>query len=232
MQIAPVAKPLRQKTRFSQTLGLAKAGNALKIMETGCARALKRQEFAMRHALTSKLLVASPTIGDPRFAGTVIYMCSHSDEHGMGLVINKPMGALVLPELLSQIGIESSILAPKNPVLRGGPVDQARGFVLHTDDYKAEDSTHEIAPGISITATKEVLNALASDTPPERAVLALGYAAWGPGQLEDELMGNVWLIADADPEIIFDTDLDTKWTRALNSIGVDPARLIHGGGHA
>lgn len=186
----------------------------------------------MRHALTSKLLVASPTIGDPRFAGTVIYMCSHSDEHGMGLVINKPMGALVLPELLSQIGIESSILAPKNPVLRGGPVDQARGFVLHTDDYKAEDCTHEIAPGISITATKEVLNALASDTPPERAVLALGYAAWGPGQLEDELMENVWLIADADPDIIFDTDLDTKWTRALNSIGVDPARLIHGGGHA
>ncbi len=186
----------------------------------------------MRHSLTSKLLVASPTIGDPRFAATVVYMCSHSEEHGMGIVINKPMGALVLPDLLSQIGIESSILAPKNPVLRGGPVDQARGFVLHTNDYEVEDATFPISPGVSLTATKEVLNALASDHPPERAVLALGYAAWGPGQLEGELMENAWLVADADPDIIFDLDLETKWARALRSIGVDPARLVHNAGRA
>ena len=137
-----------------------------------------------------------------------------------------------MPDLLSQIGIESSILAPRNPVLRGGPVDQARGFVLHTDDYNVDDATHEISPGISLTATKEVLDALASESPPERAVLALGYAAWGPGQLEGELLENVWLIADADPDIVFDLDLDTKWDRALRSIGVDPARLVHDAGRA
>lgn len=186
----------------------------------------------MRETLTAKLLVAMPTIGDPRFASSVIYMCSHTEDHGMGIMINKPMGELRLPDLLSQIGIASSIMAPQQPVLRGGPVDRERGFVLHTDDYSAINATHQIAPGVSLTATKDVLAALVSPAPPERAVLALGYASWGPGQLEDELMDNAWLVADADPELIFDLDLETKWDRALQSIGVDPARLTHQAGRA
>jgi putative transcriptional regulator len=186
----------------------------------------------MRDSLTAKLLVATPTIGDPRFSCSVIYVCSHTEDHAMGIIVNKALGRLTLPDLLDQIGIQSSIIAPPRPVLRGGPVDRERGFVLHSDDYSARHATHAIAPGISLTATKEVLEAIVSETPPHQAVLALGYASWGPGQLEGEILENAWMIADAEPDMIFDLDLETKWDRAMRSIGVDPARLTHQSGRA
>lgn len=182
--------------------------------------------------LKGQMLIASPAIGDPRFERTVVFMCAHSDEHAMGIVVNKPMGELRLPDLLSQLDVPSSISAPDVPVLNGGPVDRDRGFVLHTDDYLVREATLEVGRGIGLTATKEVLSAIASPGAPERAMLALGYAQWGPGQLEDELMTDAWLTCEGDPDLVFSADLDDKWARALALIGVSPDRLTGFSGSA
>jgi len=174
--------------------------------------------------LPGRLLIASPAIQDA-FARSVILVCAHSTEHAMGIVLNNPMTDLRIGELLSQLQIEDADRAPDQAVLNGGPVDQDRGFVVHTSDYHAEDSTLEIGGGIALTATKEVLEAIASEDGPTRATLALGYAGWGPGQLESELQDNAWLVGTADDELIFGTAIKDKWRYALSLIGVTPERL-------
>lgn len=182
--------------------------------------------------LAGKLLIATPTIGDPRFDRTVIFMCDHSEEHAMGIIINKPVDGLRLPDLFAQLEVECAQPAPDKPVLLGGPVDRDRGFVLHSPDFNAEGSTLPVSGKIALTATKDVLEAIASATPPRRSVLALGYAGWGAGQLEDELAANAWLVAEPDEALIFDDEDERKWERALEILGVTPEHLSVMAGHA
>jgi putative transcriptional regulator len=182
--------------------------------------------------LGGKLLVATPSIGDPRFDRTVILMCDHSSEHAMGIVINKPVDGLRLPELFAQLGISHPDDAPDRAVLLGGPVDRDRGFVVHTTDYATADSTLPVCDGLSLTATKDVLEAIASASPPRRSLLALGYAGWGAGQLESELAANAWLVTEPDETLIFDTANEAKWQGALDRIGVTPEHLSFMAGHA
>lgn len=182
--------------------------------------------------LGGKLLIATPMIGDPRFDRSVILMCDHSDEHAMGIIINKPVSGLRLPELFEQLGVESDASAPDRAVMLGGPVERDRGFVLHSDDFAADGSTLPVSEGIGLTATKDILEAIASDHPPRRSVLALGYAGWGPGQLEDELTANAWLVAEPDETLIFGDGNEDKWEQALAIIGISPEHLSSLSGHA
>jgi len=182
--------------------------------------------------LERQLLIAMPTMGDPRFARTVIYMCSHNAEGAMGLVINKPYPGLTFPNLLTQLGIEST--AENDIVVRlGGPVETGRGFVLHSTDYMRQGSVKiDESIGIGLTATLDVLRAIASGTGPQRSLFALGYAGWAAGQLDTEIQDNAWLAAPADPDLIFHADLETLWDRAVRKIGVDVAKLASVSGHA
>lgn len=182
--------------------------------------------------LTGKLLIASPLIGDPRFDRAVVYMCAHGPDHAMGIILNKPMGALRLPALFEQLEVKSEIEVPDAAVLDGGPVDRDRGFVLHTSDIELGPATMEIAPDIGLTATREILEAIASHAAPRRSLLALGYAGWGEGQLEDEIGANAWLVADPDEALLFDADYERKWERALKTLGVTPEFLTASSGHA
>lgn len=182
--------------------------------------------------LDRQLLIAMPTMGDPRFARTVIYMCSHNAEGAMGLVINKPYPGLTFPNLLTQLGIEPTI--DNDIIVRlGGPVETGRGFVLHSTDYMHQGSVKlDESRGIGLTATLDVLRAIANGTGPQRSLFALGYAGWGPGQLDAEIQENAWLAAPADPDLIFDSDLDALWERAVRKIGVDVAKLSSVAGRA
>jgi putative transcriptional regulator len=167
-----------------------------------------------------------PGIGDTRFEHSVILLCAHNAEHAMGLAINRPVEGLSLASVLTRLGIASSITLPDDLVLMGGPVESDRGFVLHTDDYQSPQSSMAVTPGLALTATPEVLEAIAAhNARPRRSLLALGYAGWEAGQLEQEILGNTWLICDPDESLIFDDDHDHKWTRALAKIGVVPERL-------
>ncbi len=172
-----------------------------------------------------QLLIAMPGISDPRFERALILICAHDEHHAMGLAVNRPVEGLSIPDLLERLDIKSEIHAPPDLVLMGGPVERERGFVLHTDDYQGEYSI-EVTEGLTLTATRDVLEALAQhDGPPRQAILALGYAGWGAGQLEREIKDNVWLTCDADEELIFGADHAHKWSRALAKLGVDPERL-------
>jgi len=182
--------------------------------------------------LGGKLLIASPSIGDPRFDRTVILMCDHSEDHAMGIVLNKPVEGLRLPSLLEQLGIEGQASAPDRAVLVGGPVERDRGFVLHSTDFASDDSTLPISDTIGLTATKDALEAIASPKPPRRSLLALGYSGWGAGQLEEELAHNAWFVADLDEDLIFAESAETKWERALDLLGVDLERLSSLSGNA
>ncbi len=180
--------------------------------------------------LAGHLLVAMPNMRDPRFERTVIYMCVHNAEGAMGLVINKSVGSLTFPQLLRQLGIPKEGAADRR-VHFGGPVEMGRGFVLHTDEYEQE-STVKVRSGYAVTATIDILKAIAEGGGPEKALLALGYAGWAPGQLDGEIQANGWLHAPADLGIVFDDELDTKWTRAISKIGIDLALLSGEAGHA
>jgi putative transcriptional regulator len=191
-----------------------------------------------RSYLDGKCLIAMPGMRDQRFQRTVVYLCAHSDEGAMGLVINRPAPDLKLPELLLQLGILDSadIIRVESadepvPVLRGGPVETGRGFVLHSSDYFADASTLPIDDGVCLTHTVDILKAIAKGGGPRQAVLALGYAGWGAGQLESELQANGWLHCEADTDLLFDAELDSKYQRALAKLGVDPARLSSTAGH-
>lgn len=191
-----------------------------------------------RSFLDGKVLIAMPTMRDARFARTLVYVCAHSKEGAMGIVLNQPADRIRFSELLTQLGVVSSaseIVPPRSGpmrVLKGGPVETGRGFVLHTDDVFLENATLAIAGGICLTATLDILKLIASGEGPASAVLSLGYAGWSAGQLEAEINANGWLHCDADPDLIFDTSVDTKYDRALRKIGITPGRLSHDAGHA
>lgn len=182
--------------------------------------------------LIGRLLVAMPGIGDPRFERAVILMCAHSPDYAMGIALNRPMDGLSLPDLLDRLGVSSSIALPESAVLEGGPVEKERGFVIHTDDYSAPDATMTVSEGIALTATRDVLEALASHEAPRCSILALGCAGWSSGQLEREIKENVWLTCEADESLVFDADHDTKWVRALAKMGVSADRLSAQSGRA
>jgi putative transcriptional regulator len=180
--------------------------------------------------LTGQLLIAMPAMMDPRFQRTVIFMCAHDERGAMGLVVNRLIEALTFPELLKQLGIDDG-KPSERPIHFGGPVDMGRGFVLHSDDYNRE-GTVSVKPGYSVTATVDILHAIAKGEGPIDSLLALGYAGWGPGQLDDEIQKNGWLHAPADPRLVFDPDLESKWERAMAKIGVDLSVLSGEAGHA
>ncbi len=179
-----------------------------------------------------KLLLATPDMGDPRFAYSVIYVCSHDDQGAMGIVINKGKAGMLISDLLEKIGIEGDVRVADKPVLSGGPVDINRGFVLHSADYFRQETSLKLSDTLSLTATKDILAALVSEDAPEKAMLAIGYAGWGAGQLEAEIMQNAWLTCDADEALIFEDDLDGKWAKALSGMGISPEMLSHSGGRA
>lgn len=182
--------------------------------------------------LIGRLLVAMPGIEDPRFERAVLYLCAHDEEQAMGLAVNRPVEGLTVFELLTRLGVKSRIQAPSDLVLLGGPLERERGFVLHTDDFTSPDSTLPVADGLGLTATRDALDAMVSANRPRRAILALGYAGWGPGQLEQELRDNVWLICDADEDLLFDEDHEHKWTRALAKLGITADHLSATAGRA
>ena len=182
--------------------------------------------------LGGRILIASPLIGDPRFDRSVVYMCAHDSEQAMGLIINRPMEGLRLPDLLQQLDISRWERASDAPVFDGGPVDRDRGMVLHTTDAGCGPATLEVDAGVGLTATKEILDCLVSETPPRRALMALGYAGWAPGQLEDEIAANAWLVCEADESLLFESTCDDKWSEALGRLGVTPEFLTAASGHA
>jgi len=176
--------------------------------------------------LQGKLLIAMPQIGDPRFEGTVIMMCAHDAEHAMGVVINRPRDEMTLSDVLDHLGLaaEDEDVGGRL-VLDGGPVRQDRGFVLHSEDFSAGDATQSVAPGIRLTATRDILVAVAGEQAPERFVLALGCAGWSAGQLEEELKQNAWLVVDADNAIVFSERHEQKWAAAIKALGFDPSQI-------
>ncbi len=182
--------------------------------------------------LTGKLLIAMPGMGDPRFEHGVIYLCSHSDEGAMGLIVNKPAGDLSLGGLLRKLEIEVGDRRDLGPIHFGGPVETGRGFVLHSMDYDANDSTLPVDESFGMTATLDVLTDIAEGRGPEKRLVTQGYADWGPGQLEGEIAQNGWLTADATPEIVFGEDDSGKWSAALAALGVDALVLSSDAGRA
>ncbi len=181
--------------------------------------------------LAGQLLVAMPGMRDPRFARTVIYMCAHNAEGAMGLVINRVLEQLTFDDLLTQLGIDTSHLRESIRVHFGGPVETGRGFVLHSPDY-SRDGTLVVSADVALTATIDILRAIADGRGPKHHLLALGYAGWGPGQLDTEIRANGWLHVPADQALVFGPELDEKWDRAMAKIGIDPRMLSDAAGHA
>jgi len=182
--------------------------------------------------LGGKLLIAMPGMGDPRFETSVILICAHSSDGAMGLIVNKPSPELSFAGLLEQLGIAHSPGAPAIRVHFGGPVERGRGFVLHSTDYQADGATMDIAGCYGMTATQDVLTALGRGEGPRSALLALGYAGWGPGQLELEIARNDWLTGEAAEDLIFAAEDSGKWAAALRHSGIDPSALSSTAGRA
>ncbi len=182
--------------------------------------------------LTGRILIAQPAIGDTRFARSVILVCAHSDEFAMGIILNKPMDNLNLPDLLDHLDVPVEIEMPESLVLDGGPVSAERGFVLHSQDAISEGATLDVGPEICMTATRDMLETLGTEDAPRQSVLALGYTGWGAGQLEDEIVDNAWIIGHATNDLIFGDSYSEKWTYALNLIGVESGRLQLDSGNA
>jgi putative transcriptional regulator len=181
--------------------------------------------------MTGELLVAMPQMRDARFTRSVIYVCAHTGDGAMGLVVNRLVGSLTFPDLLQQLNIDSEGKGEHIRIRSGGPVETGRGFVLHSSDY-VDDATLKVGELVGLTATIDILKDIASGSGPRRSLLALGYAGWGPGQLDQELTANAWLTVPADEELIFDDRLNDKWERSLNKIGVDFTFLTAEAGHA
>ncbi|MCB1506129.1 MAG: YqgE/AlgH family protein [Hyphomicrobiaceae bacterium] len=208
---------------------------------------MKTQTFEMLGSgdgfLEGQLLVAMPRMTDRRFRRSVIYMCAHSEQGAMGLIVNQHAEHIDFADLLDRLGLDQA--DPGNddddniphgllamPIHNGGPVETGRGFVLHTADYFVDDSTLTIRDGVCLTATLDILRAIAAGNGPKRALLALGYAGWSPGQLENEIHANGWLNCPADLDLIFDEDNESKYSRAMARIGIDPSHLVADAGHA
>lgn len=185
------------------------------------------------YGLNGRILIAMPHMQDERFVRSVIYVCFHNPEGAFGLVINKPMEKLTFPALLRQLSIAPAPDAlAKQPILLGGPVETGRGFVLHSSDYACDNATLRVSGEICLTGTMDALKAMAARQPPRHALFALGYAGWGAGQLETEILANGWLHCDADPDLIFDHDLESKYDRAVNLSGVSLSTLSTSFGNA
>ena len=188
--------------------------------------------------LDGQLLIAMPGMSDPRFDRSVIYMCAHSEQGAMGLIINKAAPMMRFGDLLAQLDLlpDRSPEPPPDllamPVLYGGPVEQERGFVLHSSDYKSGETSLTVSETVAITATVDILRDMARGKGPQRAILALGYSGWAPGQIEDEIQRNGWLTCEADDEIVFGLDFDARYLAALRKLGIDPAMLSSDSGHA
>jgi putative transcriptional regulator len=182
--------------------------------------------------LAGNLLIAMPNLGDPRFARSVVLICAHSDEGAMGIVINQPARDLTFARLLDQLKIPRAPKGRDIRVHRGGPVERGRGFVLHSPDYSAGKTTLPVPGGYGMTSTTDILRALAKGEGPANALLAMGYAGWGPGQLEKEIARNDWLTSAGSPDLIFSPDNPGKWTAALRALGIDPLLLSGAAGHA
>ena len=182
-------------------------------------------------ALKGQLLIAMPGMSDPRFDRAVIYLCTHSTDGAMGLIVNRLVDHINFPDLLQTLSIEPRGTTRQIPVHFGGPVETSRGFVLHTADF-SKVTTVQVDERIGLTASIDVLQAIADGDGPRRSLLALGYAGWGPGQLDHEIQQNVWLHAPPDDDIIFGGDLDKKWKRAVEKLGFDLSLLSGTAGHA
>jgi putative transcriptional regulator len=181
--------------------------------------------------LTGQLLIAMPGMRDARFTRTVIFMCAHNEDGAMGLVVNRLVGAITFPDLLSQLGIEATPGVEEIRVHFGGPVESGRGFVLHSSDY-SQEGTLEVDGHIALTATVDILKDIAAGSGPRHHLMALGYAGWGPGQLDSEIQANGWLHVEADDDLIFGDDLNNKWEQAIEKLGVSVSMLSDEAGHA
>jgi putative transcriptional regulator len=204
-----------------------------KSMTHACVIALRAELHHPRTMdLAGKLLIAMPGMGDARFAHTVILVCAHSPEGSMGLIVNKPAADHSFAGLLDQLAIPKAKEGRDIRVHFGGPVERGRGFVLHSPDYTGGQATMQVQGGYGMTATLDVLEALAKGKGPATALLALGYSGWGPGQLEAEILRNDWLTADSASDLVFSTDDQGKWTAALRRMGIDPISLSATAGRA
>jgi putative transcriptional regulator len=198
------------------------AGGAAGIARLGTAAAM---------TLTGQVLIAMPAMTDPRFATSVIYVCAHTDDGAMGIVVNRPLASPSFADLLQQLAVDPVPPARSIRLCQGGPVDHARGFVLHTADWTGDGSLR-VDERMALTASLDILKAIASGGGPQQGMLALGYAGWGPGQLEQEMAQNAWLSAPADTDVLFDDQHDTKWRRALGKLKIDPLLLSAAAGRA
>ncbi len=183
-------------------------------------------------SLRGKLLIAMPGMGDPRFERSVVFLCEHTPQGAMGLIINKPLTEVRFSELVEQLGLRDDPPLREIPVHFGGPVDHTRGFVLHSTDFSEGDATLEVDDTFSMTATLDLVRAIADGAGPAQAIFTLGYAGWGAGQLEDEIQKNGWLTADATREVVFHRDEALKWTLALKSLGIPVEMLSASAGRA
>jgi putative transcriptional regulator len=181
--------------------------------------------------LTGQLLIAMPQMQDARFHRSVLYICAHSSDGAMGLVINKVLDSLTVPELMAHLEVPTETEMSPEKIHFGGPVETARGFVLHSADY-SDEGTIEVGNGMALTATLDILRAIGRGEGPRRTLLALGYAGWGPGQLDAEIQANGWLNVSADENIVFDDECKDKWQRALGKLGIEPIALSGDAGHA
>lgn len=182
--------------------------------------------------LNGKILIAMPGMSDPRFDHSIVFMCSHSDEGAMGLIVNKPAEDLTFADLLEQLDLSQPGSEIELTVYTGGPVEPGRGFILHSGDYVSNESTLRVTAEFGMTATMDVIKDIAIGDGPARCIFAMGYAGWGPGQLEGEIAANGWLICDATAELVFDGHDQMKWSAALASLGVSPLLLSAEGGRA
>jgi putative transcriptional regulator len=209
------------------------------MVDPGTRRSKGQSKEAKRGYLDGQMLIAMPTMGDDRFTRSVIYICAHSSEGAMGIIVNQPASNVSFADLLVQLDVVNApelIELPPDAggvkVLKGGPVETSRGFVLHSADFFIENSTLPIDDGVCLTATLDILKAIARGDGPRSAVLALGYAGWAPGQLETEINANGWLHCPADSELIFGQDNDIKYEKALKKIGIELGMLSSEAGHA
>src|SRR5712692_1868026 len=229
-----------RKTGMQDERGAAASGTgASPTAKPATGKAKSQRRAPKRGYLDGQMLIAMPSMGDERFARTVIYVCAHSSEGAMGIIVNQPAPHISFPDLLVQLEVVPAadlIQLPSRAggvkVLKGGPVDTQRGFVLHSADFFIENSTLPIDEGICLTATLDILKAIARGDGPQSAILALGYAGWAPGQLEQEINQNGWLHCAADSELIFGQDTDGKYAKAMKKIGIDLGMLSSEAGHA
>ncbi len=191
----------------------------------------QKPRFAPDTSLTGQVLIAMPGLPDPEFAKSVVYLCAHSPEGAMGIIVNRPINTPSFADLLDQLAVGPTPPARAIALCQGGPVDLSRGFVLHSADWTGDGSLR-VDSEVALTTSLDVLTAIATGGGPRAGILALGHANWGPGQLDDEIRQNTWLNAEADASLLFDADHDSKWARAMAKLQVQPGRLSSLSGHA